>query len=355
MSIDGFAKFIELIEQHIGRTHSCRGVEQFIDVKVHHYRALGWALCHRFAIGLFGGSLFAHGSLQVAAVYHHLAHWQVVLHYVERYHGRVEVHIVVETMQFVELGGVESILHQSGIFQLERLILLECHILHSHAVHFGQCLAGELFEQHLYVRLHYAVKAGFPHAALIVARHVAEIEVIIAVVHQIGIEFGGIEMLNLSRLVGKHHIEHLAGFGLFYRQCSRHGLWSRSLHFLALGGHYGAVVGGGLRLALLHHHYLTQKHRCLKPVLIFHVCQIIHYLAYSSASLCIQKAHYIIHFCHRFLCYYFLSQSYTLSAVIRITEPHYLPARLPPPRHVHSRRCPKIRTKPVVNAQFYIH
>ena len=100
----------------------------------------------------------------------------------------------------------------------------------------------EFLKLHLHVRLHNAVEASAPHSGGVVAAgHVGNIEIVVAVVHEIGIVGGSVEVLQLARLVGKHHIEHIALLGLYHRGRSRLG--AQRLLLFAWSRNDGAVVG----------------------------------------------------------------------------------------------------------------
>ena len=164
------AELAQLHVEHLAVCQSGSRVEQFVDVKVHFdniaFLVLFGLMLYHGTASLVGGFLLAHGALQLSAVNHHLALWHIVFHDVVGNHGIVEVHVVVEAVCLIEFCSVKTELHGGWVLQAERLVALECHILHSHALAFRQILMAQLLEMHLYVRLHDAREAACPFAAV---------------------------------------------------------------------------------------------------------------------------------------------------------------------------------------------
>ena len=287
-------------------------VEQFGDVQVlHDDFAL---ILRRFgSVGRlvlpFLTLFLAHGSLEFAAVDVHHACRAVVGHNLELDDGIFEVLAGMEAMQLVELGDIEPHFYQCRVLESEALALLECHILHSHMGHAVEVVVPELVELQLYVGLYNAMIAGGPLQRLVATGHIGEIQIVIAVVHQIGIKGGGVQVFEFLGIIGEHHIEHLTLLGLEHRFL-RHGL-GRFGGFLRL--HQACLdverffVGHGTALLVVNHDHITRQGGTLKSVLVFHIHHFAVDASHFTASHIVQEAHYIVYFNHiiQFLCLFY--------------------------------------------------
>ena len=189
----------------------------------------------------------------------------------------------MEAVQFVKLRHVEAQLHQSRILECEALALFEGNVLHRHVGHGVKVVVPKLVERNLGVRLHDVVVASGPFAVLIAASHIGEIEEIVAIVDEHRVERGGVQVLNLTRLIGQHDVEHLAllcleywlnGFWLW--------LWCRHVGFHEFAFyHQRPLVGGVMWLCGIYHHNFLLKGGTLKSILILNI----HHLTLHSGHL----------------------------------------------------------------------
>ena len=222
---------------------------------------------HRFAHRSVDLFLHLHGPLQIGSVEHHGSHGHIVLHQVDAPRRLVEIEALAEGMQFVELGGIEPVLDGHRALQGKVLVFLEGDVLEADALEGIDILLPELLEQQLYVGLHHPGITGAP--PLVVAAQVGKVEVVVAVVHQVARETGGVQVLALVGDIGQGDVQLLA-FGalldselvLLVGSFRSHPLLDRrQLHYLR-GGYRGTLAG---RLGRFYHHTLRASTGVSKP------------------------------------------------------------------------------------------
>ena len=139
---------------------------------------------------------------------------------------------------------------------------------------------------------------GFRPAVAVAAGHIGEIEEIVAVVDQRGIESGRVQVLDLARLIAQHDVEHLSLGGLLDGQGGLGsglgpGCWLVGLH-LAGADVERALIGRRLGSRLSHHDQFLLERRALKTVLIFHIDGLAVNSGHSTASHIVEKAYDIV-------------------------------------------------------------
>ena len=284
-----------------------RLVEQLVDVQVNldnlAFFVVSGVFGHRFLCRLVGCFFLAHGLFEHAAVDYHCALRHIVLYYVESYYGVVEVHVFVEAVHLVEFSGVNPEFYGCRIFQLESFALLECNVLDAYTLQICQVVVGQLFEQHLRVRLHYAVIATIPNAVA-AARGIDEIEIVVAVVYDVSVECGCVQMFDFGGFVAEYNVESLAFRCLLCFRCLflfRSGLpgvcYCRRFIFAWLVApefafrRYSAVG--------IDYHAFLYEHWCLETVILCHICDVAFYLNHFTSACGIEVAYRItcFHIC----------------------------------------------------------
>ena len=158
----------------------------------------------------------------------------------------------------------------------------------------------EFLQINLHVGLHQAAVARVPSIVVVAPTHISHLQKIIAIVHQNGIEGGGVEMLELFGLKSKHHIEHLSLFSFKHFNRSRCGNFRcRNIRFHQFWGKLQrALIRTRLCAGLTHYHHFASLNRALKAVFIFHNHQIAFQSHHAAAAHIIQKANHIIYLHH---------------------------------------------------------
>ena len=316
VGVHHLAELVHLVFQDSARRHAVQVVHQRADVQVLDDDAVGVGLLlDGLALRAVEALFLLHGALELAAVDAHLAGWTVVgdnLHGDDRH---VKVGILVEAMHLVELGDVEALLDEGGILELEALALLECHILHGHMGHAVEVVVAELLEFDLDVGLDDAVVAGLPLAVAVAAGHIGEIEEVVAVVDQRGIEGGRVQVLDLARLISQHYVEHFALGGLLDGQGGlgdglRPGCGLVGLD-LAGADVERTLISRGLGACLPHNDQLLLQRGALKAVLVLYIDGLAVDSGNSAASHIVEEAHDIVDFnVHDVVSFFFRLRSY---------------------------------------------
>ena len=157
---------------------------------------------------------------------------------------------------------------------------------------------AELLELHLDVGLDDAVVARIPLALTVATRHIGEIQEIVRVIDQRGIERGGVQVLNLAGLIAQHDVQHLAlgslldgqgYFGLHFRPGSR----LIGLHLTGADVEW-PFIGRRLGACLAHNDQVAFQRGALKAVLVLHIDIFAVDSCHSAASHVIEEAHDIV-------------------------------------------------------------
>lgn len=136
------------------------------------------------------------------------AHGAVVTHYVDKESRLLEEIGRAERVRFVELCHVEPQLHVEGRFGLVDALTLECGELYGDALHLGQGLVGELFEEYFHVGLDCALDAQA--ASYAVGRGIGVVEVVVAVVDEVGLEHLGGYVGRVCGDEAEHNVQFVA-------------------------------------------------------------------------------------------------------------------------------------------------
>ena len=191
-----------------------------------------------------------------------------------------------------------ALFDEGRVLQFEALTLLESDILHGDVRHVIEVVMTEFLELHLDVGLDDAMVAGFPLAFTIAARHIGEVQEIVRVVDQRGIERGGVQVLDFAGLIAQHDVEHLALGSLL------DGQGYLRLHFGSGGRLIGlhltgadverTFIGRRLGACLAHNDQVAFQRGALKAVLVFNIDILAVDSCHSAASHVIEEAHDIV-------------------------------------------------------------
>ena len=228
----------------------------------------------RFGGGCIDRLLLHQGILQILGRDVHLAGKLVIAHHVVEQSRRLEEIARLESVQLVELHGVDAQLHAHGRLEDKRRAVLEGNELDTDALVVVQLGFLELLQEVLHVRLHHPVRTHAPGVSL--RAEVGVIEVIVGVVHQISLERRGADGFDVHRHEGQEDVQSVAraGFGLaiggylrlFYLGFRLHGAFG---FFLFLGSRLRGGSGDVVVIGLYHHTF-TDGHGDVEAVFILH-------------------------------------------------------------------------------------
>ncbi len=145
-------------------------------------------------------------------IYYQRARHLVVLHDMEDKSRLFEEIVLLKDMQLVKLHRVYTHLYVYGRLQQERLVLLVgCH-LYGYAPHAAKRIPAKLLDEEFRIGFHLSLSLEGPGIAL--CHHVHKVQIVIAVVHHVGLKTRIGYLLDVYGHKGKACIQFVASVSL---------------------------------------------------------------------------------------------------------------------------------------------
>ena len=231
-------------------------------------------------------------------------------------------------MQLIELHGVDAQLYVNGLLDEERLVALVGCELQTDAFHLVERLPSELLDEEFRVGLYLAHQTNAPSVAL--CHEVGKVEVVVAVVHEVGLEAGLHHLQRVDGYEGQVGRQLVAALPLLDRLAEGHGtvgriivyfrrvslpnrISLRAVLFRCVFRHLMLRIHGFSHLALyhvsaavvvvVHNYYVVNGHRNLEAVFILYEHDVLSLEARNaSASYLAEESHFVAYL-HFFLYY----------------------------------------------------
>ena len=293
--LHGLLEDIHLIMKNICRIHSSSCFKYFIRMKIYHK---GTIILLALLLAGVGDNLLIliHLLFQTLGIDNQRTGYFIVLYNRKEIGWSLEEIVLLEKMKFVEFHGIETELNICCRLQEKWLVLLVSYHLDGDMLHLVQSLTTEFLDEEFGVRFYFSLCFQSPCISL--SHEIGIVEIVVAVIHHIGLETGIGYVLDVDRYKGEISTEFVATRTFLYRFHKGY-LTVGSIIFLYIHIHVIVIIQDGLdtpavlmqfgigmllslllrihfsrnHLAhgvfiLLHHNYLVDRHRNLKTILI---------------------------------------------------------------------------------------
>ena len=315
----------------IGRIHSSSCFKYLVRMKVYYECTIILLALLLAGIG-YHLLVLVHLLLQSLGVDNERTSHLVILYDGEEIGWSLEEIILLEEMKLVELHWVQTELYVGSRLQEERFLLLVGNHLDGDMLHFVQCLTAELLDEELGIRFDFTLSLQGPGIAL--CYEISIVQIIVAVVHHIGLETGIGNLLDIDRHEGEIGAQLVAARTLLdvldegYFPVSRIILFllnvgimlvedsldaSAVLMQFRVGMFFRLLLGIHLSrnhlthgiVVLLYYHYLVDRHRDFKSILVLYQDDILTLEAGNLTATHFTQESYFISFFH--ICYFLYS------------------------------------------------
>ena len=333
-------EYIHLIMKDISRIHTGSCLQHLVSMKVYNEHTI---ILLALLLAGVGNHLLVliHLLLQSFGIDNQRTSHLIVLYDGEEIGWSLKEIVLLEEMKLVEFHWVQTELHVSSRLQEERFLLLVGNHLDGDVLHFVQSLATEFLNEEFGIRFDFTFCLQGPGIAL--CHEISIMQIIVAVVHHIGLETGIGHVLDVDRHEGEISTELVAARTLLNVLDESDFPVSRIIIFLldvsimlienrldasavlmqfGVGMFFRLLLGIHLCrnhlthgvVVLLYHHHLVDRHRDFKSILILYQHNIFSLEAGNLTAAHFTEESYFISFFHIF---YFLYSYLLLRYTVR--------------------------------------